>query len=66
MQQHTVIPADTLKRLIDHVQTVLENDYPDYELVVKEVHDYYNLPASFNCEGNILITHVSFYTKLKT
>ena len=37
--------------LIAHVQQVLEMDYPDYELVVSQVHDYYNLPIStFACK----------------
>ena len=34
---HSVISADVMKILINHVQQVLERDYPDYELVVSQV-----------------------------
>ena len=45
---------------------VLERDYPDYELVVSQVHDYYNLPVStFVCKDRTLVIHISFYIKPK-
>ena len=51
--------------LITHVKNVLETTYPSYELIVSEVHDYYNLPFStFACKNNILVIHISFYIKL--
>ena len=41
-------------------------DYPDYELVVSQVHDYYNLPIStFACKDRTLVIHISFYIKPK-
>ena len=50
--------------LITHVQQVLERDYPDHELVVSQVHDYYNLPIStFACKDRTLVIHISFYIK---
>ena len=50
--------------LITHVKGVLETTYPSYELVVSEVHDYYNLPFStFACKDNTLIIYISFYIK---
>ena len=50
--------------MITHVQQVLEKDYPDYELVVSQVHDYYNLPIStFACKDKTLVIHISFYIK---
>ena len=50
--------------LITHVQQVLERDYPDYELVVSQVHGYYNLPIStFACKDKTLVIHISFYIK---
>ena len=50
--------------LITHVKNVLETTYPIYELIVSEVHDYYNLPFStFACKDNTLIIHISFYIK---
>ena len=52
---HSVVPSDVMEALIIHVQQVLERDYPDYELVVSQVHDYYNLPVStFACKNRTL------------
>ena len=42
VQQPTVtfsVSSDVMLVLIAHVQQVLERDYPDYELVVSQVHD---------------------------
>ena len=41
---HTVVSPDILKNMIDHVRDELREYYPDYELVLTEVHEYYNLP----------------------
>ena len=61
---HSVVSAEVMQILITHVQQVLERDYPDYELVVSQVHDYYNLPIStFACKDNTLVIHISFYIK---
>ena len=61
---HSVIHPKEMNDLIDHVQGVLETTYPNYELIVSKVHDYYNLPFStFACKDNTLIIHVSFYIK---
>ena len=63
---HSVVSADVMRILINHVQQVLERDYSDYELVVSEVHDYYNLPIStFACKDKTLVIHISFYIKPK-
>ena len=63
---HSVVSADVMQVLIAHVQQVLEMDYPDYELVVSQVHDYYNLPIStFACKDRTLVIHISFYIKPK-
>ena len=61
---HSVVSAEVMQVLITHVQQVLERDYPDYELVVSQVHDYYNLPIStFACKDKTLVIHISFYIK---
>ena len=61
---HSVIHPKEMNDLITHVKGVLETTYPNYELIVSEVHDYYNLPFStFACKDNTLIIHVSFYIK---
>ena len=61
---HSVIPPKEMNDLIIHVKDVLVTTYPNYELIVSEVHDYYNLPFStFSCKDNTLIIHISFYIK---
>ena len=61
---HSVVSAEVMQVLIAHVQQVLEWDYPDYELAVSQVHDYYNLPIStFECKDKTLVIHISFYIK---
>ena len=61
---HSVIPPKEMNDLITHVEDVLSIKYPNYELVVSEVHDYYNLPFStFACQDNTLIVYISFYIK---
>ena len=63
---HSVVSAEAMQVLITHVQQVLERDYPDYELVVSQVHDYYNLPIStFACKDKTLVINISFYIKPK-
>ena len=63
---HSVVSTEVMKVLIDHIQQVLERDYPDYELVVSQVHDYYNLPIStFACKNKTLVIYISFYIKPK-
>ena len=58
---HPVIHPKEMTDLITHVKEVLETTYPSYELIVSEVHDYYNLPFStFPCKDNTLIIHISF------
>ena len=61
---HSVIPTKEMSDLIVHVSEVLKTQYPNYELVVSKVHDYYNLSFStFACQGNTLMIHISFYIK---
>ena len=61
---HSMVSAELMQVLITHVQQVLERDYPDYELVVSQVHDYYNLSIStFACKDKNLVIHISFYIK---
>ena len=63
---HSVVSAEVMQVLITHVQQVLEKDYPDYELVVSQVHDYYNPPIStFAFKDKTLVIHISFYIKPK-
>ena len=43
---HSVIRPSVLKRMIEHVRQQLAKKYSNYELVITEVHDYYNIPVS--------------------
>ena len=43
---HSVVRPSVLKRMIEHVKQQLAEKYTNYELVIAEVHDYYNLPVS--------------------
>ena len=43
---HSVIRPAVLKRMITHVEEQLAEKYNTYELVITEVHDYYNLAVS--------------------
>ena len=43
---YSVIRPAVLKRMITHVEEQLAEKYNTYELVITEVHDYYNLPVS--------------------
>ena len=61
---HSVIPPNVMNILITHVKEVLSTRYPNYESVVSEVHDYYNLPfTTIACKDNTLVVHISFYIK---
>ena len=52
---HSVIAPNVLKSLLYHVKEQLSEKYPDYELVIDEVHQYYNLPLiSFDYQEGIL------------
>ena len=47
---HSVISPKEMNDLIMHVTDILKTHYPNYDLVVLKVHDYYNLPFStFAC-----------------
>ena len=43
---HSVVRPSVLRRMIKHVKQQLAEKYTNYELVITEVHDYYNLPVS--------------------
>ena len=59
-----MIHPNVIKILLLHVKDVLSTRYLNYELVVSEVHDYYNLPfTTFACKDNTLVVHISFYIK---
>ena len=61
---HSVVRPSVLKRMIEHVKQQLAEKYTNYELVITEVHDYYNLPvSSFNYVYGILGVFVPLFIR---
>ena len=61
---HSVIRPSVLKRLIQHVRQQLAEKYFNYELVITEVHDYYNIPvSSFDYMDGILGVFVPLFIR---
>ena len=61
---HSVIRPPVLKRLIEHVRQQLAEKYSNYELVITEVHDYYNIPvSSFDYMDGILGVFVPLFIR---
>ena len=61
---HSVIRPSVLKRLIEHVRQQLAEKYSNYELVITEVHDYYNIPvSSFDYMNGILGVFVPLFIR---
>ena len=61
---HSVVRPSVLKRMIAHVKQQLAEKYTNYELVITEVHDYYNLPvSSFDYVDGILGVFVPLFIR---
>ena len=63
---HSVIPSDKLHEMIDSVRLYLMEYKPGYELVLTEVHQYYNLPTiTFGYEEGTLAIQIPLFLKPK-
>ena len=61
---HSVVRPSVLKRMIEHVKQQLAEKYANYELVITEVHDYYNIPvSSFDYVDGILRVFVPLFIR---
>ena len=61
---HSVVRSSILKRMIEHVKQQLAEKYMNYELVITEVHDYYNIPvSSFDYVDGILGVFVPSFSR---
>ena len=61
---HSVIRPSVLRKLIEHVRQQLAEKYSNYELVITEVHDYYNIPvSSFDYMDGILGVFVPLFIR---
>ena len=63
---HSVISSDILQELINSVRQYLLEYQPGYELVLTEVHQYYNMPTiTFVYEEGILGIQIPLFVKPK-
>ena len=61
---HSVVRPSVLKRMIKHAKQQLAEKYTNYELVITEVHDYYNIPvSSFDYVDGILVVFVPLFIR---
>ena len=61
---HSVVRPSVMRRMIEHVKQQLAEKYTNYELVITEVHDYYNLPVSlFDYVDGILGVFVPLFIR---
>ena len=61
---HTVIPPHLLKTYLNHVQETLASQYPEYELIMTEVQQYYDLPlCHFDYHENMVGIQIPLYVK---
>ena len=61
---HSVVRPSVMRRMIEHVKQQLAEKYTNYELVITEVHDYYNLPvSSFDYVEGILGVFVPLFIR---
>ena len=61
---HSVVRPSVLKRMIENVKQQLADKYTNYELVITEVHDYYNFPvSSFDYVDGILGVFVPLFIR---
>ena len=61
---HSVVKPSVLKKKIEHVKQQLAKKYTNYELVITEVHDSYNLPvSSFDYVDGILGVFVPLFIR---
>ena len=64
---HTVISPDLLQDMINSVQGQMYDLYPEYELVLTQVHEYYNLPhTKFSYFNGTLLLKIPMFLKLKS
>ena len=61
---HSVVRPSVLKGMIQHVKQQFPEKYTNYELVITEVHDYYNIPvSSFDYVDGILGVFVPLFIR---
>ena len=61
---HSVVPPFTLKQMVTHTKETLIMRYPEFELVMNDIPDYYNVPiGSFAYHDGLLTIQVPLLIK---
>ena len=61
---HRVIPHRELANMLKHVKEQIEMHYPEYELVLEDTHNYYNLPlVVYTYEQGVLGIQIPVFLK---
>ena len=63
---HHIVLASDLTSYLKHVEEVIQEEYPQYELAIQEINKYYDINfVSFVAYDSTLFVHVPIYLKLK-
>ena len=61
---HTAVSPYTMKNMIQHAKETLMVHYPEFELIMEDTHQYYNVPiGSFQYTEGILAIQVPLFVK---
>ena len=63
---HRVIPHREMNKIVEHVVSLVHAKYPEYELVLQDTHNYYNLPLVVYAYNNgVIAIQIPMFLKLK-
>lgn len=63
---HRVIPHREMNKIVEHVVTMVNTKYPEYELVLQDTHNYYNLPlVVYAYDKGVIAIQIPMFLKLK-
>ena len=61
---HSLIEPEQLKRMLRYVEGDLQNNYVEYELAIREVNIYYDLPTvSYTMVEDMIVIQIPIYVK---
>ena len=64
---HRVIPHREMNKIVEHVISLVQTRYPEYELVLQDTHNYYNLPlVVYAYNKGVIAVQIPMFLKLKT
>ena len=64
---HHVVSASELTSYLKHIEEVVEEEYPGYEIAMKHLNTYYDMNMiSFVTQASVLYVHIPVFLKLKT